>query len=85
MGTRTVRLDEDSERALDEIRSATGMSVSGVLKRGLAAVREKLGTGSSATPYEIYSSLDLGPGGYSRAPARQAKKAVRAILRKRRR
>ena len=35
MSTRTVRLDEESEQALEEVRQQTGRSVSAALKQGL--------------------------------------------------
>jgi len=84
MATRTVRLDEASERALADVRRATGTSVSGALKRGLVAARDALRGESSVTPFDVYRAIDLGPGGYARAPARQAKRAVRALLRRKR-
>jgi hypothetical protein len=80
MATRTVRLDQESERALAEIRHRTGMQVSMALKRGLLAVREGLRAAQAAKPYDIYVRLDLGPGGYARAPARQAKQRIKAVL-----
>ena len=85
MSTRTVRLDYESEQALAEIREATGMSVSAALKRGLTAVRDSLRAEPGRSAFELYSSIDLGPGGYARAPARRAKQAVRTILRRTRR
>jgi hypothetical protein len=85
MATRTVRLDEESERALAEIRQATGATVSRSFKQGLFTLRDALRGRLSATPYEIYRSLDLGPGGYSAAPARHAKGALRELLRRKRR
>jgi len=84
MATRTVRLDEESERALADVRRATSTSVSGALKRGLVAARDALRSESSVTPFDVYRAIDLGPGGYARAPARQAKRAVRALLRRKR-
>jgi len=80
MATRTVRLDEESERALAELRRATGLSVSAALKRGLVAARDRLRAEASHAPFEIYRSIDLGPGGYARAPARAAKRAIGEIL-----
>ena len=35
MGIRTVRLDEETEKVLAEIVTATGLSVSGAMKKGL--------------------------------------------------
>ena len=82
MGTRTVRLDEETEQTLGEIREITGLSVSDALKRGLIALRKDLAKDASTTPYDVYASLDLGPGGYSNGPARDAKGAVREVLRR---
>jgi len=76
MATRTVRLDEQSEQALAEICRRSGLSVSAALKRGLMTVRGELRAKTEAVPFDIYQSLDLGPGGYARAPARSAKRAI---------
>jgi hypothetical protein len=76
-------LDAESERALSEIRQRAGLSVSGALKRGLVAVREALRSEAAASPYEIYRTIDLGPGGYARMAARRAKAGVGAVLRAR--
>ncbi len=80
MSTRTVRLDEESERVLKELQRETGLSVSALLKSGLVAAREQLRAQPAQTPFEIYRSIDLGPGGYARAPARRAKQAIRGLL-----
>lgn len=85
MGSRTVRLDDEAEDALDEVRRATGMSISQALKTGLVALREKLREEKKPTPWEVYERLDLGPGGYATAPARQAKEAVREAVRRKHR
>ena len=81
MATRTVRLDVESERALEEVRRLTGLSVSGALKRGLLAAREAVLDERRAAPYEVYCAIDLGPGGHARVPARRAKQGLRAVLR----
>ncbi|MGQ0506837.1 MAG: hypothetical protein ACT4TC_16115 [Myxococcaceae bacterium] len=80
MGTRTVRLDEEAERLLREIRRQTGTTVSGALKHGLEVAARELRERSAARPYDIYRQLDLGKGGYARAPARKAKQAIRKLL-----
>ncbi|MGI9331893.1 MAG: hypothetical protein ACR2RL_01930 [Gammaproteobacteria bacterium] len=80
MGTKTVRLDEETEQALVEIRAVTGLSVSAALKRGLLVLREDIAQEASTTPFDVYAALDLGPGGYAQAPARRAKSAVRAVI-----
>jgi hypothetical protein len=82
MGTRTVRLDEETEQTLGEIRAMTGLSVSAALKRGLMVLREDIAKEVSTTPFEIYATLDLGPGGYAAGPAKRAKGAVRDVIRR---
>lgn len=86
MATRTVRLDPEAERTLASLTRMTGLSISEVLKRGLMSYKQQALNGPvTCTPYELLCRLDLGPGGYARAPARDAKSAVRAaILRKHR-
>jgi hypothetical protein len=82
MGVRTVRLDEESERILRDLQATTGMSISEVLKQGLIALRESGPPQSTRTPYAVYRALDLGPGGYSAAPAARAKQAVHDAIRR---
>lgn len=83
MGTRTVRLDEQTEQTLQKLRKATGLSISEVLKRGVQAYSEQAELHGEVKPYEIYRKIELGPGGWATAPARTAKQAVRdAIARK---
>lgn len=82
MATRTVRLDEEAERMLAELQRASGDSVSGVLKRGLVALRSTLPEGAGARPYALYETLDLGVGGTARAPARRAKQGIRELLKR---
>ena len=84
MATRTVRLDDESEGLLEELQNATGESVSTVLKRGLVALREAMRKSTAQQPYRVYEQLDLGPGGYARAPARRAKQSIRAVLERKR-
>lgn len=82
MATRTVRLDDEAEMALKEVRRATGLPISEALKRGLRSLREQVSHEASRTPYEIYRELDLGPGGYAIAPATDTKRAVRRAVKK---
>lgn len=82
MSTRTVRLDSESEKILEEIRRSTGLSASAALKQGLRAFREELGKEAARRPYEIYEGLDLGPGGYATAPSTDAKRAARDAIRR---
>lgn len=80
MGTRSVRLDEETEKALTRLTRITGLSISEVLKRGVLAYQAKALQEPAGKPYDIYRRLDLGSGGYARAPAKDAKKAVADII-----
>ena len=81
MGTRTVRLDEETEKVLREIQAATDMPISAALKRGLRAVRDEVVATAKVTPWKVYAELDLGPGGYAKGPSTDTRAtARRAIL-----
>jgi hypothetical protein len=74
MGTRTVRLDDESEEMLATIRRATGLSISAALKAGLDALRDApQAQGPNRMPFAVYRTIDLGLGGYARGRARGAK------------
>jgi hypothetical protein len=82
MPLHSVRFDEETEQALVRVCDATGSTPSEVLKEGVVVLAERVARRKSPRPFEIYRQLDLGPGGYARAPARRAKDAIRAILRR---
>jgi hypothetical protein len=82
VGTRTVRLDEEAENALARLQKTTGLSISEVLKRGLRAYVQHAEEQGEVRPYDIYRRLDLGTGGWSVAPASDAKRAVKEALRR---
>lgn len=83
MGTRTVRLDEESEQALDEVRQHTGLSVSAALKQGLLVLRDEVARRATTTPYDVYQDLDLGPGGYASTDSSRVREGVvEAVKRK---
>jgi hypothetical protein len=82
MATRTVRLDEEAEEALREIREATGLPISEALKRGLRSLLASVRQDAMHSPYDIYQELDLGPGGYAIAPSTEVRHGVRQALRK---
>jgi hypothetical protein len=82
MAIRTVRLDEEAEATLREIREVTGLPISEVLKRGLRSLREHVRNANGQRPYDVYARLDLGPGGYASAPSTETQKAVTAAIRK---
>jgi Arc/MetJ-type ribon-helix-helix transcriptional regulator len=82
MGTRSVRLDDEAEQALRALTAMTGASVSDVLKRGVLELRERAAVAYGRSAWQIYAELDLGPGGYARAPARDSAEGVREVLRR---
>ena len=82
MATRTVRLDDEAEAALQEIREATGLPISEALKRGLRSLQDRVRDETTRTPFEIFQELDLGPGGYATAPSTDVRQGVRRAIRK---
>lgn len=83
MATRTVRLDPEAERTLAWLVRTTGLSISELLKRGLESYRlAALDAPARRSTLQILRGLDLGPGGYARAPARDAKSAVKDAIRR---
>ena len=86
MAIRTIKLDREAEKALAEIVTATGLSVSAAVKKGLLALRNDIVRDARRLPYDVYKELDLGPGGYAIAPASDTRRgALSAIRRKLRR
>ena len=82
MATRTVRLDDEAEAALRQIRDATGLPISEALKRGLRSLGDRVKRETQRTPYDIYRELDLGPGGSAVAASTDTRRAVRAAIKK---
>jgi hypothetical protein len=82
VATRTVRLDDEAEAALEEIRKATGLPISEALKQGLRSLRQRLAQDAGRTPYDVYRQIDLGPGGYAIAPSTDTRRGVAAALRR---
>jgi hypothetical protein len=86
MGIRTVRLDEETEAVLREIQDLSPMPISTALKRGLRAVRDEIVHTTRRSAWDVYSELDLGPGGYAKGPSTKTRETARkAILAKARR
>ena len=85
MATRTVRLDEEDEKVLDEVRMATGLPISEAFKAGLRSLQHQLkNTEPVRSSCDIYRELDLGPGGYAIGPSTDSRAAVRNLLKKKR-
>lgn len=79
MATRTVRLDDEAEAVLTQIRKATGLPISEALKRGLRSLQQHVLQASERTPFDIYRELDLG------APSTETRRGVAKALRKKHR
>jgi hypothetical protein len=84
MPLHSVRFDDETEEALEQVCEATGASISVALKRGVLVLRDGLASVATTRPFDIYRALDLGPGGYARAPARRAKQALGEIISRKR-
>ena len=82
MATRTVRLDDETEKVLQEVQAATGLPISEALKRGLRSLQEQVRLDADRTPYDVYKEFDLGPGGYAIAPSTATRRAVGEAVRK---
>ena len=82
MATRTVRLDDEAEAALQQIREVTGLPISEALKRGLRSLQERVTQDAERTPYDIYQHLDLGPGGYATARSTDTRRGVGQAIRR---
>jgi hypothetical protein len=82
MATRTVRLDDEAEAALRQIRETTGLPITEALKRGLRSLLKEVRSEAISTPYDVYSKLDCGPGGYAVAPSTETRRGVKDALRK---
>jgi hypothetical protein len=82
MATRTVRLDTEAEKALQEVQAATGLPISEALKRGLRSLQEQTRREAGRMPYDVYQALDLGPGGYAVAPSTDTRRGVRHALKR---
>ena len=82
MATRTVRLDDEAEAVLQEIRDVTGLPISEALKQGLQSLKQRVGEEAERRPYDLYHPLDLGPGGYAVAPSTDTRRGVATALRK---
>jgi hypothetical protein len=79
---RTVRLDDETEKVLTQIVRTTRLSISETLKRGILALRDDLTQNARRIPYDVYKTLDLGPGGYAVAPSTATRRGVKKAITK---
>lgn len=80
MSTRSVRLDDEAEAALSDIVNRTGLSISDAIKQGLIVYQEKSLATAKHLPADFFRDFDLGQGGYTAGPARQAKNLLKNKL-----
>jgi hypothetical protein len=82
MASRTVRLDDDTERVLKQLVEGTGLSISAVFKEGILALRDRMAAKPKRSAYDVYRELDLGPGGYASAPSTETRQGAREAIRR---
>ena len=81
-------LDRESEKILLIMRERTDLSDVQAIKAGLKIYADRIGLYAPDKPNrreayrEAYRKMDLGPGGYAVAPAKDAKNVVAEIIRK---
>lgn len=83
MTARSVRLDDEAEKALSALVEATGQRPSELLRKGILALHREH-QAVATDPFDLYRQLDLGPGGYAIAPSTEVRRGVREALRRRR-
>lgn len=83
MRLRTVRLDQNSESALQDIIKLTGLPASEIFRESIIVYKDRLTEQQpKKTPYEIYLSLGDIPGSKDIPPASESRKNVQKILNK---
>jgi len=83
MSTRSVRLDDEAEKALDDIVIRTGMSISDAIKQGLISYREIAMKTAMKRPADFFKSFDLGEGGDAFGAARNSKTLLKNKIKNR--
>ncbi|MFP4050031.1 MAG: hypothetical protein ACLFT8_08785 [Desulfovermiculus sp.] len=81
MAIRSVRFDQETEELLQIILSRTQMTVTQAVKAGIRLLAQDIDQNAGMSPYEVFMSLDLGPGGDARVSSAQAKEGIGNILR----
>jgi hypothetical protein len=82
MGTRSVRLDEQTEALLEALTSATGMSVSEVMKEGVVALASAHANDVSARPYDVFAQITVGRAPPLPSRSRHKRAVSRSVARK---
>jgi hypothetical protein len=74
-------LDAEAEATLAKLREVTGLTISELLKRGLAAYEQETAQRAKRTPFDAWKNIDWGEGDPDIPQAKDAKVAVREIIR----
>ena len=82
MATYTIELDPRTAAILKKIMATTGCDESAVIKQGLMELDKTLEQPTVTNPYEVYSQLDLGEGGYALCPSDQSRQGMLDVLRR---
>ena len=82
MSVRTVRLDQNTEKALATIVRKTNLSISGAIKKGLLVFYDKLQHKQQNTAFEIYSQINLGEGDTNIPASTNTRQAVLEVLKR---
>ena len=82
MALRSVRLEDETEAILRQLREGTGWPISEVLEQGLRSLKQQVRRASGRRPYDVYARLDLGPRGYSNALSTDTRRGVTMAVRK---
>jgi len=84
MATRTVRLGQEGETTLADLRERTGLSIAEVMRQALRTLAAELDRAAAARPNDVYRNSPLPrSGGYALAPSSRAKQAVVLVIRRR--
>lgn len=85
MTTRSVRLDEEAERALAEIMRRSGQSISSAIKLSLISFRDNALSLPERRPSDFFVQYDFSEGGDAIGPARESRRIVKDKLAQQRR
>jgi hypothetical protein len=80
MTTHSVRLDKETEKLLNAIKKRTDLNISEILRRGVRVLYDEQISNEEMSSFELYRSLDLGEGGYSRTSSDEVKSSVDDVI-----
>ena len=81
MSTRSVRLDDEAESALDAIISRTGLSISDAIKQGLIIYKEIALKTQMKKPADFFDHFDFGEDNSISINARDSKNLLKEKIR----